>query len=357
LYIKSLKINNLRNIESLSIAADPCLNLFHGDNGAGKTSILEALVVLAKGRSFRSPSIKALIGPHDNHLRVVSDCVSDEQTSHRLGLERSANSWKGRLDGEDVSRFSDLGRHLPLVVMEPDSHELISGAPERRRRYLDWGVFHVEPTYLDTWRRYDRALRQRNAALRRRHEDSLDALDPQLVQLGERLDRERHRQADSAASRIKALLPELSPELETIELSYQRGWKGDSLEEALSQSRARDMERGSTGPGPHRGDLYVSTDSGPARERLSRGECKALSAGLLMAQAQLLVEKGGGPALLLDDLASELDPEHRDRVLNMALGMGLQTWVTGTEKTILEGINPNSARVFHVEHGQALEMV
>ena len=251
-----------------------------------------------------------------------------------------------------MQRFSTLGHDLPLVLMEPDSHELVAGAPETRRRHLDWGVFHVEPRFLDTWRRYDRALRQRNAALRRRETTLLDALDPQLLDAGQALGAQRREQAQHLAERLAALLPRLGPDLPPIVVEYHPGHGGAGFAEDLAAHRKRDLERGQTQVGPHRADLVLKTEPGLARDRLSRGEQKVLAAALLLAQGELLADGGKAPVLLLDDLASELDAGHQARVLGWGLERGWQTWVTGTGclETLREQA-PDHA-VFHVEQGQ-----
>ena len=355
--IKSLLINNLRNLGNVEVEPHAALNLLIGDNGAGKTSVLEGLVVLAKGRSFRSASVAPLIGPESDQFTVAATVETEAGHRHRLGLERSRTRWRARRDGQDIDRFSELGRSLPIVLMQPESHALVSGAPERRRRYLDWGVFHVEHAYLDTWRHYDRTLRQRNAALRRGQKDVLDALDDQLVHHGVRLHQMRARQAERVAERIVDVLPRLESNHLDVTLHYEAGWSGDDFAEALAAGRGRDIERGITRDGPHRGDLSISARGGAARERLSRGESKILAAALLMTQAELLDALGERPALLLDDVASELDGRHRDRLLEWTARFGAQTWVTGTDREAFSDAYSGGLRVFHVEHGEVRKMV
>ena len=145
--VKSIDISNLRNLSSVQIEPDPCLNCFTGDNGAGKTSILEALAVLSKGRSFRAGQITSLIGPEQPYFQVVSKIESQSGKQHRVGMERRKDGWSARHNGEDVSQLSDLTGLLPYVLLEPGSHTLISGPPEGRRKYLDWGVFHVKHSF------------------------------------------------------------------------------------------------------------------------------------------------------------------------------------------------------------------
>jgi len=353
--VKSIDISNLRNLTSVQIEPDPCLNCFTGDNGAGKTSILEALAVLSKGRSFRAGQITSLIGPEQPYFQVVSNIESQSGKQHRVGMERRKDRWSARHNGEDVSQLSDLTGLLPYVLLEPGSHTLISGPPEGRRKYLDWGVFHVKHSFLILWRRYSRTLKQRNAALRLSDQDVVESLNPQLIALGEKLHQVREQHADKLAGVLEKTLPVFNKTLDGIGFRYRKGWPGESLEEALGHSIQRDLEKGATGPGPHRADLVLTLDGAPAKERLSRGEQKAMTAAMIMAQAQMICESGDRPVLLLDDLSSELDEAHLTRVLRAGMDLGVQIWLTGTEISpaimaggVADGV---SCAVFHVEHG------
>jgi DNA replication and repair protein RecF len=350
-YIKSLKINNLRNIKSVDLNLHPKLNFLLGDNGAGKTSVLESIVVLAKGRSFRSGQITSLLGPDSDQFRVVAGTCLPDSSQQVLGIERSRLEWRARKDGEDVKQLSDLARHLPLVLIEPNSHLLVSGPPDGRRRFLDWGVFHVEHDYLMLWRRYSRALKQRNAALRKQDRGMIESLDSILAELGEQINVVRSKQQTSLAEKLKEALLELSPMLSEIKLSYEKGWKSDSLLEALVSTTAQDMERGATGPGPHKADLHLHLQRKVARDRISRGEQKILSAALLLSQASLMADSGEIPVLLMDDLASEFDQTHLSRVLELAGKLDAQILITGTGLEPYGQQSDGEHGLFHVEQG------
>lgn len=358
MFIKHLLIENFRNLASVEIRPHVRLNFIYGDNGAGKTSILEAMVVLARGKSFKTAHAEELTGAETGAFRIFSETGHSGRT-HKLGLERDGRLWKARKDGQDVALLSVLTRLLPVVLMEPNSHLLISGAPDVRRRFLDWGVFHVEPAFLDVWRRYSRALKQRNAALRSRQIKVLDSLDEVTAGLGEAL----HVLRLAYFKRLNANFEQqpqdndqgLRQQKESgpLELAYLQGWKGGPLLEALGRSRKHDLESGATSQGPHRADLVVSRGKAPVRNLLSRGEQKALAAELLLTQARLLAEMGELPLVLLDDLASEFDEEHFAATLGNALACAGQVWVTGTRPPPFAADH----KVFHVERGRVREVL
>jgi len=352
MWVKTLNINNLRNLSSVQFEPDPGLNCFIGENGAGKTSILEALVVLSKGRSFRTGQVSSLIGPDSNNFQVIGNIETQTGNKHQLGMERGSDYWSARHNKEDVTQLSELTQLVPHVLLEPSSHTLVSGPPDGRRRYLDWGVFHVEHAYLLLWRRYNRVLKQRNAALRQSNPSVVESLDPQLISLGEQLHQSRERHAVILNEKLSVSLPIFNDILEGITLSYRKGWAGDSLAEAINSSSQRDADRGSTGPGPHKADLYLSLDGAPAKDRLSRGEQKAMTAAMMMAQAQMICDSGEKPLLLLDDIASELDEPHLGRVLAAAMNLGVQIWLTGTKLAPAVSACEGSRAVFHVKQGR-----
>lgn len=276
-----------------------------------------------------------------------------DQKTTRLGLERSGRHWRARRDGNDLTQISQLTRSLPLVLMEPNSHLVVSGPPEVRRKYLDWGTFHVEHAFLDTYRRFAKILKQRNAALRLQKNDVLESVDVVFCELAESLDQMRKSHCLAISGQVESLLAALNPTLSGFEMTYNPGWAGSSIRSALAENQERDMQRGATSAGPQRGDLSLSFSKRPARSILSRGEQKVLSAALLLAQASILIDKGEKPVILLDDLASEFDEQHFERVLAVAADLGGQVWLTGIKRPGNEG----GGAVFHVEHGIVQEMV
>jgi len=353
LQIKKLQINNLRNLTSVEIEPHPGLNLLYGSNGAGKTSVLESVVVLSRGRSFRTTQASELIGNDGRTFSVFAELAGAGTKASKVGLERSGKHWRARKDGQDLSQLSKLTRALPIILMEPNSHQLVSGAPEIRRKFLDWGMFHVERDFLGAWRGFSKILKQRNAALRFRQPELLESMDVVFNELGIQLDRLRSSHSLEIAEKVQCLLQELSSGLDRIGVEYKKGWSQESLLSALESNRESDLVRGLTGSGPHRADIMLIYHESNARAVLSRGEQKILAAALLLSQAEILAQNNKVPVILLDDLASEFDEEHYLSVLDRALKVGGQVWISGTREIETR----HEHKVFHVEHGSVREML
>jgi DNA replication and repair protein RecF len=276
------------------------------------------------------------------------------ERTRKAGMRHSGQDWTGRLDGGSVSQLGDLCAALAVVSFEPGSHALITGGRESRRRYLDWGLFHVEQDFLTLWRRYARALKQRNALLKARARDGqLDAWDRELAEAGEPLSRRREQYLDQLQPRFAALLSELAPALGPSRLDYVPGWRRDELPlaDALLLARDRDIVAGYSSVGPHRADWRIVFGGIPGRDALSRGQAKLTALSALLAQAEHhAAARGEWPVVALDDLASELDRQHQGRVLTRLQASGAQVFITGTEAPT--GLDASAVvRRFHVEHG------
>lgn len=360
MYVTRLEIRQLRRFAQVSLAPGAGLNLITGDNGAGKTSVLEALHLMAYGRSFRGRVREGLIQSGGAALEVFVEWQETRRSGPRkAGLRHTGQEWVGRLDGTSVTHLGDLCAALAVVSFEPGSHALITGGAETRRRYLDWGLFHVEPNFLTLWRRYARALKQRNALLKRRAGDAqLDAWDRELADAGEPLSRDRQRYLEALQPHFSALTADWVPAIGTTTLDYQPGWRRDdlSLTDALLLARERDLATGFTSVGPHRADWRIGFGNLAGRESLSRGQAKLTALSALMAQAEHYAQSRiEWPIIALDDLASELDRSHQGRVLAWLRRSEAQVFITGTETpTALQ--TTAGMRRFHVEHGNVRQL-
>lgn len=352
--LKHLRIENLRRFESLQLDLAPHWNLFDGANGAGKTTLLEAVYLLSHGRSFRTAARDVLIRTGQRGYSVYGEIAhSNAVAPTRVGVSRETNRFDARVDGERVTAASLL-RRSAVICFEPGSHELISGGADERRRFLDWGVFHVEHEFLDQWRRYQRALKQRNAVLRgTASAEDLDLWDHELATAAEPLSAMRERYFRAWQPLAAQLLSDLLGELGEPQFGFDPGFAAEkSLHEVLAQRRGRDIDRGHTTAGPHRCDWSVTFAQAQRRDHLSRGEEKLCAFACVMAQGRLHAATAKEwPIICLDDIASEIDANHLRRVLDLVDSTGAQVLVTATqEPTAFAQIQRPAAR-FHVEQG------
>lgn len=329
----------------------PGHNLIWGGNGSGKTSLLESIFLLGRGRSFRTRNSERLIRHGQDRLVVFGRTSSPGRVGESaVGVQVSrAGGTVARISGTAAASLTELTQVFPVQVIDPGIHKLLEEGGHRRRRWMDWGVFHVEHQFGDWWLRYTRALKQRNAALRTQPAQAA-VWDPELARLGELI-------ADARRRYVAGLLPYWRESVLALsglepELHYFQGWAQDvSLAEALAGSKARDEARRVTHPGPHRADIVVRLNGRPAREVLSRGQQKLVAVAMTLGQLNLLQETTQTiPTLLLDDPAAELDGNHLRRFIDQVMRLRSQLVLTSLHpESQLFGI-PD--RVFHVEQGR-----
>jgi DNA replication and repair protein RecF len=348
LALRRVRISDLRCLAEVELALDPARNYIYGPNGAGKTSILEAIFLLGRGRSFRTRQIRRLVRHGRSGLAVFGE-VEEGQRIRRIGVAFSEGRLEKRIDGEAAPGTASLVEILPVHALDPSSHELIEGGPSERRRFLDWGVFHVEHGYLDAWRRYRRLLGQRNAALKKGAPGTeLATWSAALAEAGESIARSR-------AAYVAELGPEVAEQGKALlerplALEHERGWRTDlSLAEALIATESRDRAFGNTEVGPHRADLALSVDGRRVHDEASRGQQKLAAASLILAQATVFTRVRGSSALLVDDPGAELDGAALERLLGALDTVGAQLVLTGLAASQLAP--RQGSAVFHVEHG------
>jgi DNA replication and repair protein RecF len=343
------RAENFRCLAAVEIELDPRANLFVGPNASGKTSLLEAAFFLGRGRSFRSRRRDALIR-HGQSEFMLAGRSHATPAPLAMGVRAGREATEWRLGGAPASGIADLAEQFPAQVIDPEVHKLLEEGPGRRRRFLDWGVFHVEPGFLDNWRRYHQALRQRNAALKQDRGDAdLAAWEQELAPPGEELARQR----DSYLARLAGPLESIGMALldQPIGLVHTAGWDRErGLLETLGEGRGRDRRYRATQAGPHRGDVTILVGGRPAKDRVSRGQQKLVASALMLAQLEIQEQqRPGRSALLLDDPAAELDRQNLARLMAIVQRLPAQLWVTSLRPEI-PGL-PADARMFHVEQG------
>jgi DNA replication and repair protein RecF len=326
--LRRVQVTDFRCLQSAALDLDPRFTLISGPNASGKTSLLEAIYVLGRGRSFRTRRLEHLIR-HTTSQFVVFGEVETTDRLVPIGVEGSSTGVRARIAGAKAMSLAELALMLPVQIIDPEVHRLIEEGPSRRRRFIDWGTFHVDRSFIGHWQRYQQALKQRNAALKSRmSRAAVSAWDPDLVNYGERVTSARAEYVMLLAPFAQAIGRSLLGK--EVSLNYRAGWLRDtSYGEALKQSWGHDQEAGSTQVGPHRGDLTIRLDGAGVKDRVSRGQQKLLAAALLMAQLKLFPEGGMvRPTLLLDDPAAELDDERLAGLISEVSGHAVQLVVT-----------------------------
>jgi len=305
--LRRVQVTDFRCLQSATLELDSRFTLITGANASGKTSLLEAVYVLGRGRSFRTRRLEHLIR-HGAEQFVVFGEIERSDRRIPLGVEGSASGMRAKVAGAKASSLAELALMLPVQIIDPEVHHLIEEGPSRRRRFLDWGVFHVEQAFVGHWQRYQQTLKQRNAALKAKQSSAMiSAWDRELLNYGSLVSEARSRYVAVLSTPAAAIGRNLLGM--DLTLSYRQGWSREqSFSEALQQSRNHDMDTGSTQVGPHRAELSIRLDGLTVKDRISRGQQKLLAAALLLAQLKLFpADAPVQPCLLLDDPAAELD--------------------------------------------------
>ncbi len=347
--LSALQVQGFRNLAPLRLQLSPSTNFIHGANGSGKTSVLEAIYFLASGKSFRSSKIESVIGHEAQEITVYCELESDT----RIGVRKARRKpYELKLDGGNQTNWDAVASIIPVQILDASAFALLEGGPSARRKFLDWGVFHVEPSFVLEWRNTRKCLANRNHLLKQSSLDSgqLGTWERELLRAAERVDSHRVSYFDRLRTAFLGNVNELIGRSD-LTIEYRRGWKGVLLE-SLRQGFESDRKAGFTHAGPHRADVEVKCGTRLAVEVLSRGQQKMLVSALKIAQGDALSEMLDKRCVyLVDDLAAELDVSNRDKVMDRLSGLGGQLFVTAIEENALDSCLPRGGTAFHVEHG------
>lgn len=344
--LERFEAHHFRCFERAVLPADGRSVGLVGPNASGKTSVLEALHFLSYGRSFRVNDRQQLIRAGSKGFRLTAR-VSDAAGPADLSARYLDGQLTVEVSGRPASGVGELASRIRAHLIDPSVHRLIEGIPQERRRLLDTGVFHVEPTYLADWRQYRRVLRQRNAALRSAlPANEISAWDAQLCDAAIRVDQTRASYVHQWSKVFRSTSSAFG--LMEASLEYRRGWAaGVDLVAALNDSVARDLNAGVTSVGPHRADVAVVLGGRSARRVVSRGQQKLLASALVLSQLKLVQAVGQQPLLLLDDPGAELDVDNLGKFLAVIGELPVQIIATATFPAALEAL-PKLV-MFHVK--------
>ncbi|MBF7074658.1 DNA replication/repair protein RecF [Glaciecola sp. MH2013] len=365
MHLSFLQLAHFRNLEQVAFTPCNSLNIIHGFNGAGKSSVLEAIHLLGFGRSFRTSRQNSVVQHGKVTATVFSKLVDDNGDENRIGCSRhKSDGFEFSLNGDRTRKLSEVVRKIPMQIFTPQSSDLIIGSPLLRRRFVDWALFHVEQNFANINSAYTKTLSQRNALLRI-HANENSSPDPQqmnywteaLVRYGNMISEAREGYLDAINSQVVALYKQFMPEFK-VELRYTSGWeKGRNFNDALKDKYKRDLQYGYTTVGPHKADIKFTVNGFSAAENLSRGQLRILVSILQIAQMKMFSELSNKSTIyLVDDIAAELDEKTREYFLDLILETGTQVFVTAIEPSQFNFTNKyNDKKVFHVEHDQVNE--
>ena len=352
--IRQLQVSGVRNLQPLTCEPHPQVNFIYGANGSGKSSVLEAIALLAAGKSFRTSVIKNVLNLESDRVELSFGIDDPDLGSCELeSLRLRSGDHLLKLNGSVLTSQAEAAHWLPVQIIEPNTFRLLAGSPEERRAFIDWGVFHVEHDFMEQWKTFRKQLKQRNAVLKQKEDEWLNVWNAGFLESAKVIDQQRQKYLKRFTPEFERILKQLDPAID-VSLAYYPGWDRHSdLEDVLERQQERDMTLGYTQSGPHRAELRIKCDKLQAVEVLSRGQQKTVVAALKIAQGYLFQsESGRSPIYLVDDLASELDQKHRMALCQLLEDLKCQVFITSIEKEKLTDVwQPVASKVFHVEQG------
>lgn len=355
--LKQLQGQHFRNYSHFEFIPSPTTTIIYGDNGSGKTSLLEAVYLLGSGKSFRTSRLQYLLANQGADEFVLHAQLLVMNNLHRAGISRNKNAFTAlRLNGESVSSLSVFAKLFPVHVFHSGSVDLIYGGAEVRRRFLDWGLFHVEHEFHALWRTLNKIVKQRNHLLKqsRVNPAEISVWDEQLVSVSDKITALRRAQLEQIGAYLQRLCADVWEAAE-IKVRLAAGWaEGTDLSQGLLGAYEVDRQRGFTSRGAHRADVRLTIDGQAVKEIMSRGQIKTLSILLGLAQLMYLVnEKELRTVILVDDMAAELDSHHMSYLVDQLSKLQQQVIYTALSPQELPQtlIASEGVKMFHVEQG------
>ncbi len=350
--IRKLAITQFRNLNQQYIEPGKQLNLFIADNAQGKTSLIEAIYYLGHNRSFKTKSLKELIEQDQQKFQL--DAQVDD---YRVKLEKSKQKTNINIDQSCLKNSSELSKILPIQIITPDKGFIVNGTPKNKRSYLDWGVFHVEPSFLLNFKNYNKALKNINTLLSQQKQQELDYWFLEISKLSVDINKSRSNYIEQLKNTNSSkLIQELSDLFNTIDsfnYEFKSGWPKEvnafdsgSVYQYLLKNKPFLLKSKYLNYGPHKASLKFFLNE---KEEcfLSRGEQKTLSIIFWLTQVSMLVKNNIYPIILIDDISSELDITKIKTILHYLNHLNVQTFMTdiGKDLSFIKDENPTIFKI------------
>lgn len=353
--LKDLHISNFKNLRSTSIEVEPGINVVLGENGSGKTSILEAIYFSARAKSFVVHEQRKLISYGKSSLEISAAYRGE------LDLNITASS-TGKLrtisiNGSKISSLSTLSQYIVVRPFYFQMMDLVGNGPDVRRGVMDWGLFHVEHVYAELRKRFESCRSNLNACLKIKDLRQMDMWIDQYVELSQEISRNRKNYIETLAENVRQFSQNFKF-LDKLQITYRKGWSSESnLKNELKANIGSYLKRGFVSVGPHRDDFLLELPSGCCRDVLSRGQRKMLVLCIELAAEQITRTRRGAKGIfLVDDYGAELDGTNRQILLQMLMESGSQCFVTTAIDQLSAKDKSLVSTMFHVEHGSLKKM-
>ncbi len=373
MYLHNIELTQFRNYDYIELILDEKKNLLLGNNGSGKTNLLEAIYYLSLGKSFRGVRDEILIQVEEDYFRIKGESESKFRGRQIAEIAYQKESRKKiKIDGKEKHKLSELIGQFPMVLLVPEDIMLTQGSPSGRRAFMDSAFSQISPLYLANILDYQKVLTQRNKLLRQIAsgeniaKETLDIWTEQLIEYGTQLTHQRAYYLEQLKPLLKDYYNIFVNDKETLDLFYNASISEIKTnmsireikliyKEKLKEKYKRELERGTTLIGPHRDDIGFTIDDLEIRSYGSQGQHRTLVLSLRLAQAkQTLKEIGEMPLLLLDDVLFELDFDRVERLLEIADSFGQVCLATARESEVVP-LLPN-AKKFRIESGQCFNI-
>lgn len=352
--ISRINIHHFRNIEQAELSFSPHFNFIVGDNGSGKTSLLEAIYMLGHGRSFRHIQSNRVIQYDKPELVLFSQIKTDHQGYMSIGLAKSrSNDNRIKIEGDEGFRLTDLAKRVPMQLITPEGFDLLIGGPKYRRAFIDWGCFHHYPEFVSLWNNVKRLFKQRNALLKQsRSYNELVPWDKEIVPISVKISQIRQDYTQQIFPEIIQTTCNFLPEYQ-LSCDYYQGWEHDNdYADILFQQYHRDKLLNYTAFGPHKADMKLKVEHIPVEDRFSRGQLKLLMCALRLSQGEYYTKQTGQACIyLIDDFASELDKNKRNLLAKRLKSSYSQVFITAVNQTQITPMIDENDKIFHIKSG------